>query len=146
MCSIIASAVQRLPLFPCLCCQSPCTKALPLLRISQEVCARRSPSAGGKRDFRAQTADCATSWCQAGYERPRCHLWKCTLEMCNVENASCDRLHTSCETRQLTISGVWPPPVNCSLENDNSVCRINGRFSCVRSKRKSMLHKAPADF
>src|SRR5712691_8925047 len=28
----------------------------------------------------------------------------------------------------------------------HSVCRINGRFSCVRSKRKSLLHKAPADF
>src|SRR5713226_7072815 len=71
--SIIASAVQWLPLFPCLCCQYPCIKALPLLRISQEVCARRSPSAGGKRDFRAQTYVWATSWCQAGYERPRCH-------------------------------------------------------------------------
>src|SRR5215471_11375346 len=28
----------------------------------------------------------------------------------------------------------------------NSVCRRNGRFSCVRSTRKSLLHKAPADF
>jgi hypothetical protein len=28
----------------------------------------------------------------------------------------------------------------------NSACRRNGRFSCMRSKRKSMLHKAPADF
>jgi hypothetical protein len=28
----------------------------------------------------------------------------------------------------------------------NSACRRNGRFSCTRSKRKSMLHKAPADF
>src|SRR2546430_2175183 len=28
----------------------------------------------------------------------------------------------------------------------NSVCRRNGRFSCSRSTRKSLLHKAPADF
>ena len=53
-CSIIARAVQRLPLFPCLCCQSPCTKAWPLLRIAQEVCTRRSPSAGGERAFHAR--------------------------------------------------------------------------------------------
>src|SRR6266571_7718261 len=85
MSSIIASAVQRLPFFPCLCCQYPCIKALPLLRISQEVCARRSPSAGGKRDFRAQTADCATSWCVRRGTRGHdviygTALWKCTIE------------------------------------------------------------------
>src|SRR5712691_5919093 len=34
--------------------------------------------------------------CQAWHERPRCHLWNCTLEMYNIENASCDRLHPSC--------------------------------------------------
>src|SRR5262245_28721238 len=28
----------------------------------------------------------------------------------------------------------------------NSACRRNGRFSCMRSKRKSLRHKASADF
>jgi hypothetical protein len=28
----------------------------------------------------------------------------------------------------------------------SSVCRKNGRFSCVRSTRESLRHKAPADF
>ena len=28
----------------------------------------------------------------------------------------------------------------------NGVCRFNGRFSCVSSKRKSLLHNAPTDF
>src|SRR4029453_3400296 len=31
-------------------------------------------------------------------------------------------------------------------KSPNSACRRNGRFSCMRSKRKSLLHNAPADF
>ena len=28
----------------------------------------------------------------------------------------------------------------------NSVCRFNGRFSCISSKSKSLLYNAPIDF
>src|SRR5712691_6861271 len=47
--------------------QSPWTKALPLLWISQEVCARRSPTGGGERGFRAQTDVCAMPAERGGY-------------------------------------------------------------------------------